>query len=307
MSVVPRKKGVCYLKTRKVVQVGCSRNCTIPHFPFVFLLAKKQFRTLHFCPEASTNQPIQVKQYNGGHKLEQRKHPPNDGWGRSEQCSKGFGDERREKSGEFVPQVKQYNSCHKLKQRKHLPNNGWGGSKQCSKEFGDGRREKDGKFFPAKAEDHLGGRGSARGVQNGPDGAARATNMVNKPPAMGKKSRSGAKAANVVSVATNVPQKALARWPKAKLLPTRNLTASNKSAGNESNERKEARGAQDDIIIHYENDNKGNVKVEESINGESDNEDAAKLISLRREMEALEYPKKPRPDGRSPSYCQHTT
>ncbi len=80
-------------------------------------------------------------------------------------------------------------------------------------------------------------------------------------------------------MATNVPKNAPARRPKAKLPPTRHLTTTNESDGDESNERKEAGGAQDDII-DYENNDKEDDEVEESINGESDKEDAAKLVSL---------------------------
>jgi hypothetical protein len=94
---------------------------------------------------------------------------------------------------------------------------------------------------------------------------------------------------NKVAVATNLPQKAPARRPKAKLPPTRHLTALNESDGNESNERKEAGGAPDNII-DYENNDEEDDKVEESMNGESDDEDATKFVSLCWEMEALECP-----------------
>jgi hypothetical protein len=76
-----------------------------------------------------------------------------------------------------------------------------------------------------------------------------------------------------------VPKQSPARRPKAKLPPTRHLTASNESDGNESNERKEAGGAPDDIIDN-EDDGEDDDEVEESIDGESDDKDAAKLVSL---------------------------
>ncbi len=66
------------------------------------MLAKKLPGTSLFCHEASANQPIQVKKHHGLHELKQSEYCPKDGWDGSQERSKGFGDVRREKSGESV-------------------------------------------------------------------------------------------------------------------------------------------------------------------------------------------------------------
>jgi len=64
--------------------------------------SKKYTGTSLFCQEASTNKPIQVKQYNGHHELERRKCCLDVGRGQGRERGEGFEDVRRENGGQSV-------------------------------------------------------------------------------------------------------------------------------------------------------------------------------------------------------------
>ena len=85
----------CYLLLKSLnLGRGTSGTHMCCIFPFNFV-SKKIPGTSLFCHEASANQLISSKKYNGRHKLEQRNFGPNVGGGGFGECSKGFGDGRR--------------------------------------------------------------------------------------------------------------------------------------------------------------------------------------------------------------------
>ena len=119
-------------------------------------------------------------------------------------------------------------------------------------------------------------RGPKRSVQNGPGVAAGATTTSGKPPAIGKKTRSGGKAANKVSGAT------ILKSPVGRLVtvrtdtPVRARNASDKSLDDVSSKCKEAGGAQDNFIREDDEDEDDADDADEE-----DDEEAVELTLLR--------------------------
>ena len=132
--------------------------------------------------------------------------------------------------------------------------------------------------------------GPKRSVRNGPGVVAAATRVSGKPHAIGKKTQSGAKAANEVSGAT------ILKSPVGRLVtvrtdtPVRARNASDESLDDVSSKCKEAGGAQDNVI-HEEDEDKDDKDDADEDDGEETielNEEAVELTLLRREMDTLE-------------------
>ena len=125
--------------------------------------------------------------------------------------------------------------------------------------------------------------GPKRSVRNGPGVVAAATRVSGKPHAIGKKTQSGAKAANEVSGAT------ILKSPVGRLVtvrtdtPVRARNASGESLDDVSSKCKEAGGAQDNFI--REDDEEEDDKDDAD---EDDDKEDVKLTLLHWEMDALE-------------------
>ena len=133
-------------------------------------------------------------------------------------------------------------------------------------------------------------RGPKRLVRNGPGVVAAATRVSGKPHAVGKKTRSGGKAAHEESGAT------ILKSPVGRLVtvrtdtPVRARNASDESLDDVSSKCKEAGGAQDNVI-HEEDEDKDDKDDADEDDGEETielNEEAVELTLLRREMDTLE-------------------
>ena len=126
-------------------------------------------------------------------------------------------------------------------------------------------------------------RGPERSVRNGPGVVAAATRVSGKPHAIGKKTRSGGKAANEVSGAT------ILKSPVGRLVSVRTDTpvqarnASDESLDDVSSKCKEAGGAQDNFICEDDEDEDDKDDADED-----DDEEDVELTLLRQEMDALE-------------------